>query len=137
MGGSGATCWLTTGGAGAAAGGRRGATTLGLGGVGAAGTAAKGTEGEDIAGAGTAVAGGGTDAGNACGCKFCGCSPRSIESSRFVSRSIARTESHDDSAETSTLRSSLSGVPAAKIWISGWPLPGASSASAIAARMSA
>ena len=40
-------------------------------------------------------------------------SPRSIESSRRVSRSIALTASHDDSAATSTVRSSASGEPTA------------------------
>jgi hypothetical protein len=57
-------------------------------------------------------------------------SPCSIESSLLVSRSIARTASHDDSAATSTVRLSASGVPAAKIAISGGlacptPAPGA------------
>ncbi len=121
-GGSGATCWLTTGGAGLAGGGGRGATTFGFGDGGTAGTPAEGSAG----------AAGGIDAGIAGGA-----SPRSIESNRFVSRSIARTASHDESAETSTVRSSLSGEPAAKIWISGWPLRGASSAKAMTARMSA
>ena len=121
-GGSGATCWLTTGGAGLADSGGRGALTLGLSCGAAAGTPAEGSAG----------ATGGIDAGNACGT-----SPRSIESSRLVSRSIARTASQDESAETSTVRSSLSGEPAAKIWISGWPLPGTSSAKAMTARTSA
>ena len=42
-----------------------------------------------------------------------GGSPRSIESSRRVSRSIALTASHDDSDATSTVRSSASGEPTA------------------------
>jgi hypothetical protein len=47
------------------------------------------------------------DAGNG------GRSPRSIESSLRVSRSIALSASHDDSAATSTVRSSASGEPTA------------------------
>jgi len=61
-----------------------------------------------IAADGAAAAGGGIDAGNAGKG-----SPRSIESSRRVSRSIARTASQDDSAATSTVRLSVSGEPAA------------------------
>ena len=57
------------------------------------------------------AADGGIDAGVAGGAG----SPRSIESSRRVSRSIALTASHDDSAVTSTVRSSASGEPAANI----------------------
>ncbi len=59
-------------------------------------------------------------------------SPRSMESSRLVSRSIVLTASHDDNAATSTVRFSASGDPAAKIAISGGlacpaPAPGAAS----------
>lgn len=46
-------------------------------------------------------------------------SPRSKASSRLVSRSIARTASQDDKADTSTLRLSASGGPAANRRISG------------------
>jgi hypothetical protein len=53
---------------------------------------------------------GGMDAGVAAG----GRSPRSIESSLRVSRSIALTASHDDNEATSTVRSSASGDPTAK-----------------------
>src|ERR1700704_941856 len=80
---------------------------------------------------GGAAAGGGIDAGNAGGG-----SPRSIESSLRVSRSIALTASHDDSDATSIVRSSASGEPTANSWISG-PLVAAPAVDARMARMSA
>ena len=115
-GGSGATCWPTTGALGywlGGASGGRGALTLGFDGGrrGARpGRAESGWPGRNASGApadGRAVAGG-MEAGTAGGG-----SPRSIESSLRVSRSIALTASQEDSAATSTVRSSASGEPAA------------------------
>src|SRR5665647_592695 len=99
---------LETGGA--AAGGR-GALTFGLSG-GRLGTLEVGWSENSVSGAAAEGGGGGG-------------SPRSIESSLLVSRSIARTASHDDNDPTSTVRLSASGEPAANNWISGrlaaWP----------------
>ena len=78
------------------------------------------------------VAYGGIPAGNAAGD-----SPRSIASSRRVSRSIARTASHDDSAATSTVRLRASGEPAANNCISGRLVDGPAAVNASSARMSA
>jgi hypothetical protein len=65
-----------------------------------------------------AVEGGKVEGGMADG-SASGASPRSMASSRRVSRSMTRTASHDDSEVTSSIGFSASGVPAAKIWISG------------------
>jgi hypothetical protein len=94
-------------------GGRRRGSGSGASEAGDPGKAALGTTlGTKLgAGIGGSAAGGGIDAGVADGTG----SPRSIESSRRVSRSIALTASQDDSAATSTVRSSASGEPVAKI----------------------
>jgi len=108
---------------GAAAAGGRGALAFGFGGGLRRSRPGIGTSDvgwSDGSASGTAADGGGIDAGVAAGG-----SPRSIESSLRVSRSIALTASHDDSDATSTVRLSASGEPTANSWISGrlaaWP----------------
>jgi hypothetical protein len=131
-GGSGSTCWLATGGT---ACGGRGALTFGRKGT-RCGARAGGTSdvggSPEFAAGGKASGGGGVEAGITGGR-----SPRSMASSRLVSRSMVRTASQDDSADTSMLGSSLSGVPTAKSWISGWPVAVPAELGAIEARMSA
>src|ERR1700674_4869603 len=91
--------------------GGRGALTFGFGGSGRGTSADDGAD--EAASGGLSCGGRGGAVGGGVG------SPRSIESSVLVSRSIALTASHDDRAATSTVRSSPSGDPAAKIAISG------------------
>src|SRR6266702_648713 len=112
-GGNGAT-WLVSGGLGAAgaACGAFGAT-FGFGGARRGSRPGIGRSVKDGSGAGS----GETSVGNAAVAG--GGSPRSMASSRRVSRSIVRTASHDDSGARSTVRLSLSGGPAANSWISG------------------
>ena len=94
-GNAGTACWLTTGGAGAgcAIGGRTG-TALARGGAGRRGS----RPGIGISGMvddGNAAVDGGRDGSTGGG------SPRSMASSRRVSRSMVRTASHEDSGVTS------------------------------------
>src|SRR5581483_11233619 len=111
--------WLIIGGGGAGAGaaGGRG-TTFSLGGPGCRrGSRTGGDTGSDGPCEGKAAVDGGTEG------SIGGRSPRSIASSRRVSRSMVRTASQDESEVTSSIGVSESGVPAANSWISGRLVP--------------
>src|SRR5690242_3907908 len=114
-GGKGAACWPTTGDEAGAC----GATALGdrWRGSWPGSGASIGWPGRSvcgIAGDGNAAVDGGNDGGSTGGG-----SPRSMASSRRVSRSMVRTASQDDSEVTSSTGLSASGVPVANTWISG------------------
>jgi len=101
-GGSGGTCWLTTGISGGLAEEGLATGTLAAGAFAPCG-AAGGRE-VGIFGLGAAAGGWMGLRGIEAGAADVGASPRSIKSSRLVSRSIVLTASHDDKAVTSTLR---------------------------------